>query len=152
MKKYIGTSNNGKNIFVDLSAQHMLAHAQITEELLHEAVVKAEYQPPFQMMTINMDRIIGGCHCVSTSPEDTIVWENRPGRTIPSRMVLNRTPEPTNFLTMGICRDRIDGLDTIFTAWIGTLSPKEIYDPRLEDNEREAAVAFWATHALIAEA
>lgn len=73
MKKYIGTSNNGKNIFVDLNCQHMLTHAQITEELLHEAVVKAEYQPPFQMMTVDMGRIIGGCHCVTTTPEDTIV-------------------------------------------------------------------------------
>lgn len=150
MKKMINVTKNGKEVYVIVDDAHMQAHPQITESLLAEAIGKVDYKPPFQMVTVNMDRTIGTDMCVSTGPDDKIVWQSRKGRTTPSRMVLGREPEPTSLVTVGICTDD-DGLETVFTAFPGQLAPKELHDPRLREDERPEAEAFWAVHALVAE-
>lgn len=150
MKKKINVTKNGKEVYVIVDDAHMQAHPQITEALLAEAIGKVDYKPPFQMVTVDMGRTIGTDPCVSTGPDDKIVWQARKGRTTPSRMVLGREPEATNLVTVGICTDD-DGLETVFTAFPGQLAPKELHDPRLREDERPEAEAFWAVHALVAE-
>lgn len=150
MKKKINETRNGKEVYIIVDDTHMQAHPQITESLLAEAIGKVDYKPPFQMVTVDMGRTIGTDMCVSTGPDDKIVWQARKGRTTPSRMVLGREPEPTSLVTVGICTDD-DGLETVFTAFPGQLAPKELHDPRLKEEERAEAETFWATHALVAE-
>ncbi len=71
--------------------------------------------------------------------------EDRP----PSRMV--KLPKrPTRLITLiGI---QADGEVTIFTAYGGPAAEREPGDPTLRtDEEKAAAVAYWATHALASE-
>ena len=51
------------------------------------------------------------------------------GRKNKSRIVCYREPEPTSLFTVGVCTDD-DKLVTVFTAFPGPLTPKELTDPR----------------------
>lgn len=145
MKKLISES---KKIYKIINDSHMQAHSDITDELIAEAIEKIDYVPPFTMVTVDLGRIIGFDHCVKTTDSDSIIMKARTGRNTESRIVLNRSAEPTSLMTIGICRDD-DGLDTIFTAFAGQKAPKELSDPRLSESERPEAEQFWACHALV---
>ena len=148
-KKMINVTTNGFEVFGIIDDQHMITHS-ISEEHLAEAIERVELAPPFGFYTIDLGRVVGTSDLVKTTPEDDIRMECRPGRDLPSRMVYGRDPEPTSLVTVGICTDD-DGLETMFTAFYGELSPKELSDPRLSDAERPEAEAFWSTHALVAK-
>ena len=147
MKKLIGKTKNNLNVYVILDNKHMLAHASVTEKLLIEALAKITYTKPFWMGTVELDHVTGKNACVETTKEDDVRLEARPGRETLSRVVYSRTPEETTLLTVGICTDD-DGLETVFTAFPGPKVPKELSDPRLTEEERPEAEAFWANHAL----
>lgn len=147
-KKLISRSVNAFKIFAIEDDQHMLAHP-VEEEHLVEAISRVELKPPFGFYTVDLGRVVGTTACVKTDDSDDIRMECRPGRDLPSRLVYGREPEETTLLTVGICTDD-DGLETVFTAFYGEQAPKELSDPRLSDEERPEAEAFWATHALIA--
>lgn len=147
MKKEVSKTSNGTKAYVILNNEHMLAHSSVTEELLAEALPKVVYNPPFQIETIDMGHIIGENSCVQVTEKDDVRNECRPGREYPSRIVYGRSPEPTTLMTIGLCTDD-DGLCTVFTAFPGPKAPKELADPNLREEERPAAEAFWATHAL----
>lgn len=147
MKKMVGTTANGYMVYIEVKNEHMLAHDDVSYELIAEAVSKVEYEPTFWLNTINMGRVIGKDACVETTDRDEICMRCRPGRSIESRMVLNREPEDTTLLTLGMCTDD-DGLVTVFTSFPGLKAPKELNDPRLSDSERKEAETFWSNHAL----
>ena len=150
-KKLIGKSANGFEVYVIVDDEHMLAHKNVTESLISEAVSMVDYNPTYWIGEVEMGRVIGLDGCVETHPGDDVRMETRPGRKLPSRVVYNRLPVPTTILTVGICTDPDDGIVTVFTAFPGKLSPKEPSDPRLKDEERPEAEAFWASHALVAD-
>ena len=149
MKKNIGTAN-GKEIFVIIDNDHMKAHPDVTEEMIAEAIQMVAYTAPFWMGTVDLGRVIGKDACVETTDSDDVRMECRPGRETKSRLVYGREPEDTSLLTIGICTDD-DGKETVFTAFPGQKAPKELSDPRLREDERAEAEAFWATHALCAQ-
>jgi hypothetical protein len=68
---------------------------------------------------------------------------DRPG---PSRMVY-RDPRPTRKLTVIMGPDK-EGRTVLYTAFGGPATPREPFDPGLDDAGREESRAFWATHAL----
>lgn len=147
MKRFIGKTKNNIEVYEIVNNKHMEAHASISKEVIAEAIIKVEYTSTFWMDSIQMDKIIGKDSCVITTEEDEIVYVCREGRERPSKMVLNRVPENTTYLTIGMCTDE-DGLVTIFTAFAGIKAPKELNDPRMTEEERPEAEAFWANHAL----
>ena len=149
MKKILSVTKNNINIYVITENDHMLAHKDVNEREIAEAISLINYNEPFQMETVDLGHIIGRDACVTTRENDDIRYECRPGRKTKSRVVYGREPEPTSLLTVGICKDD-DGLNTVFTAFYGAKAPKELEDPRLKPEEREEAEAFWATHALVA--
>ena len=150
MKKLIGKTKNGLDVYVILADEHMLAHKDATEELIAEAVSKVTYEPTFWMGSVEMGRIVGKDACVVTTDADDIRMMCRPGREIESRMVFNREPEDTTLFTVGMCTDD-DGLVTVFTSFPGLKAPKELNDPRLREEERAEAEEFWSKHALCAQ-
>lgn len=151
-KLLIGKTADGVDVYVKVDNPHMLAHSDVKNELIAEAIQKITYgNTTFIMKTVDMGRIVGYNACVKTTPQDRVVEVLRPGREIKSRIVCNREPEPTSLFTIGMCTDN-DQLVTVFTAFPGPLAPKEITDPRLTDAEREEAKAFWLTHALCSTA
>lgn len=147
MKKKIGKTKNGFDVFVEIQNEHMIAHKDATYDLIAEVIKKVDYIPTFYMNSIEMGRIVGKDACVETTEKDDICMRCRPGRKIESRMVLNREPEDTTLLTVGLCTDD-DGLVTVFTSFPGLKAPKELNDPSLSDKERPEAEAFWSNHAL----
>lgn len=149
MKKLIAKTATGEEVFVIENNKHMIAHSDVSEQDIAEAVSKIEYTPTFWMGTVELDHIVGKDACVEVTPDDEICLIARPGRDIKSRMVLNRKPVDTNKLTIGICIDD-DGKVTVFTAFPGMKAPKELTDPSLKPEEREESERFWATHALCA--
>ena len=147
MKKIMATSQNGYEVYVVVDNAHMMAH-DVEEDHLAEAIKQVTVKPPFGFYTVDFGKVVGKTACVKTTEQDDIRMECRPGRELPSRVVYNREAEDTSLLTVGICTDD-DGLETVFTSFYGELAPKELNDPRLNDEERPEAEAFWATHALI---
>ena len=148
MKELIATTVSNHNVYFIQNDQHMLAHSDVKIEHIREAVSQCSWQPPFGFVTIDLGRPVGLTHLITTGPDDDIRFEARPGRETLSRMVYGRRPESTSLITIGICVDD-DGLNTVFTAFYGELSPKEPSDPSLKEEEREESETFWATHALI---
>ena len=147
MKKFVGKTASGYEVYVLVEDEHMQAHKDASHELIAEAVSKIEYVPTFWMNSIEMGRIVGKDACVVTNEKDDVRMICRPGRSIESRMVFNREPEDTTLFTIGMCTDD-DGLVTVFTAFPGLKAPKELNDPRLSEEERPEAEAFWSNHAL----
>jgi len=149
-KNFLAKTKNGFNVYVIVESEHMLAHKNVKETEIAEAISLITYSEPFQMEMVDLGRIIGRDNCITITEQDDIRFECRPGRTTLSKLVYGREPEPTSLLTVGICKDD-DGLNTVFTAFYGAKAPKELDDPRLKPEEREEAEKFWATHALVTE-
>lgn len=147
MKKVVGMTANGFEVYVIVNDKHMEAHADATNELIAEAIQKVEYTPTFWMNSIDMGRIVGKDGCVEVTENDDVRWICRTGRTIKSPVVFNKTPVDTNYFTVGMCTD-VDGLVTVFTAFPGLKAPKEPNDPNLREDEREESEKFWSTHAI----
>ena len=79
-------------------------------------------------------------------PEDEVVYVIREGRDWPSRMVL-RPPVFTAVLTVVMGPYGGDPL-VLYTCYPGPAAPKEPGDPGLLLEEKDAAIKFWAEHAL----
>lgn len=148
MKRFLGKSKDGQDVFVLAENEHMAAHAAVSEAILGEGVGKIEVNGrPFLMDTVDLGRIVGVDDCVAVTDADDVRLLQRKSRRGLSRIVFGREAEPTRLLTIGICLDD-DGLLTVFTGFFGAKAPKEPWDCK-NDNERSESEAFWATHALV---
>lgn len=132
-----------------LSNKHMQVHKDVYP-FLHEAF--AMFTPTketIQKTVIKFDRIIGATICVKTTPEDEIVYARRKGRKWDSRMVKNRTPTPTQELTIVVKRCK-NNIYRLLTAYVGGQSEREPEDINIRSNEEyDRCVEFWSSHALL---
>jgi hypothetical protein len=80
--------------------------------------------------------------------EDEVEWRARPGRAYPSRLT-NRPSRPTRTVTV-IAGPHQGQPCVLYTVFGGPVSPREIDDPTLRQEERDASIAFWRGHALAA--
>lgn len=147
-KRLIGKTKNGKDVFAINADSHMAAHAAVTDEMMAEAIKLIDYQAPFQMVTVDLGRIIGTDNCVETTDSDDVKMMYRKGRDGKTPIVFGREAEETTSLTVGICTDE-DSLETIFTAFTGKIAPKEPWDPRINPEEKAESENFWKHHALV---
>ncbi len=105
---------------------------------------------PFVVETITLNRIIGVDHLVETSADDIIIRYKRGNRSNYSRMVLNRTAEPTNKVTIILCKcgaedGELDGKYALVTLYEGQAGNPEPYGRNDTPENRE----FWTNHALV---
>lgn len=154
MKKPFAKMKNGVIVYLNKDNPHLEAHKEDFSRLpfldaLKLAIRELSIEGDFYIGETNCGIRTGLTHCVEITEADEIVWLERAGRENKSKIVLNRKPEPTTYVTIGICRDRTDGKMTIFTAWAGPKAEKELTDPRLTEAERPVAEKFWANHALV---
>ena len=152
-KKFIGRTADNIHVYIIENNQHMLAHTDVSEELLTEAIQKVTFglENNERIITVDMGRIIGKQACVETTADDKVVEAKRPGRKNASRIVCNRDPVPTSKLTLGFSIKREDGLLTVYTAYPGERAPMELTDykyKRLSPEEQAKIRMFWDTHAL----
>ncbi len=92
--------------------------------------------------------------CVETSELDDIVFAYRLGRSGQSRIVLDRQPERTNYISMTLSRSKQSASRMILIAATPGIAEPEPWDRHLTNRSRLAArrVAserFWLRHALI---
>lgn len=108
----------------------------------------------FMIATVELPRELGVVTCklhgpaVGEPPVDDgeAFWQPRPGRQYPSRMC-RRDDALTRRVT--VIAGPHDGQPcVVYTIFGGPCSPKELGDPELKPEEREAAQKFWAEHAL----
>lgn len=127
----------------------MLAHSDIAPDLIKEAIKMAVYEGPFQMVQVEFDHIIGKINVVEVQPGQEVKMMKRRGRNTLSPVV--KSPKvATSKMVIGICDDPDDGgKPTMFTAFLGELAPKKLSDPRLREDERAEAEAYWTTHAFV---
>lgn len=142
------TKNNVKIYIGSETLSHMEAHKNVEMAHVKKAIKKMEYNAPFSINPIDLGEVIGTDSCVTVGGCEEIKMMVRKNRDGATPIVFGRKAEPTSQIVIGICRDD-DGLDTLFTAFYGQLAPKEPWDPRLKDEEREESKKFWSTHALV---
>lgn len=92
---------------------------------------------------IDFGRPIGTTQLVALGSEDRVWYAIRDGRAFPSRVV-RKSPSPTTFLSLLLQRHRRGPGAYIKTACFGNgLDHKELVDPYMKPEEREAAERFW---------
>jgi len=141
------------NIIITAAGRrHLLAHPEVTDDLLQEAWAKVETEGlRFVRVQVNLNRVIGRSGCMETDNNSDTFWAYRPGRAIPSRFVVGQGREVTTLVVIA-CRP--DGEDwQLVTAYIGEFAPMELHDPYWGGSwatvkERIEAKEFWGSHAL----
>lgn len=94
---------------------------------------------------IDLRRFVGGCICVDTTPEDIIVFAQRPNRRGLTRFVMDREPVPTNKMMVILKKSDKPREYILITAFAGGKSELEPWDSRAT----EASRVFWKSKALI---
>lgn len=105
---------------------------------------------PFVVETVTLDRVIGVDHLVETTSDDIIIRYKRGNRSNYSRMVLNRIPDPTNKVTVILCKcgqedGELEGKYAIVTLYEGQAGNPEPYGKNDTIENRR----FWRAHALV---
>ncbi len=150
-KKYIGNTADRINTYIIIGNEDT---SNIPQALLAEAIQKIKFglDNTSGIITVDLERLIGYEACIPTTPEDKIVLARRPGQPHPSRIVCYKNPIPTTKLTLDLSisttGEDMDGLLTVNTAYYGDKIPKELNDPKLSDQEKTEAEAYWKNHAL----
>lgn len=141
---------NGIDVFerTDIPDNHIHCDMEVLREGLELAGIQ---DVPFARYPVVFDRPIATDRCIEVTAADHIVMWQRPTRAGATPMVLGREADTTNEMLIVICQDTDNNNRlTIVTAYTGKPGTKEPWDPNFRnEEEREAAIAFWANHALI---
>lgn len=98
---------------------------------------------------LRVEKTVGRSRCVTVNASSGAFWGLRKSRTYPSHLVHGK-PEPTSSLCVwGEWTDA--STFRLYTTYAGGTAPREIHDPKIPLSEMDAAIAFWTTHALIAD-
>ena len=145
----IGKTGNGKNVYITFRGhKHMVAHSDVSVDLIKEAIGKIDFEEGFKVAEIEFDHIIGNTSCVEVDANDVVEYHQRIGR-LGETPFVKKAPQPTNKMVVIIKEDYFNlGLPTMITAFIGSKATKEPWDPSCTEEELEEAKAFWSTHAL----
>lgn len=141
MKK-IGRTADG-TIVVDRHNSHL--HECIDAVLVEALKLVTTKGRQFIEEEVNLGRVIGWSTCVSTNPEDIIVYAQRPNRKGLTRFVMSRAPEPTSKAMVVLKKSDKPSEYILITAFAGSKAEVEPWDPRATD----ASVQFWKDKALI---
>jgi len=136
-------------MFVNVSLSHLEAHKEVLP-FLEEALQKITTYKKSKIIKreVEFKNIIGVSTCVSINENDDIIFARRIGRKYETKFVKNKKPIPCNKLTIVLKRLSEYSL-ILLTAYIGSIAEKEVLDPKLLPHEKEKAINFWDSHALI---
>jgi len=142
----VGTTKDGKSVYVDTVRSHAATHLADTPGLL-ELVKELIPQVTADRSNIYLDhdfgREVGVSDLVTTSEQDKILYAKRPNRNNYTRFALHRKPEPTSFVSIVLHKDPAGGYE-LWSAWVGRAVPPFPGDKY----ETADSVLFWRTHAL----
>lgn len=142
LTKLLGVSSNGKSVF---DRHHSHVH-EVPPELIEEAVSKiAISTQSMQKFEIEMGRVIGKSSCVTTTPQDQIVFAQRKGRYGRTRFAKNRQPWDCSKMFLIVKATEVPDRFVLITCFVGETPEPEPWDRNATPN----SAAFWATHALV---
>ncbi len=144
---------DGRSVSILVDDVHLLAHLDdffVPFEEVISLVARTIAGTHGHVHTaLHVEKPVGRSRCVAVSASSDAFWGLRKGRTYPSHLV-HGEPEPTS--------DRCvwgdwTGPSTfrLYTTYAGKPAPSEIHDPQMSLSKMDAAIAFWTTHALIAD-
>lgn len=145
MKNYYETLD-GVKVYVWEGNSHS-HRPDLNEEVIGKVAINDR---PVIGEVVDMGRVIGLDHLVESHPDDDLFLFDR-GRGYESPMVLNRPPEPTQKVTVVICKGseedgEYNGKYILITLFEGEPGMPEPFGEYLGD---EACEAFWETHVLV---
>jgi hypothetical protein len=148
--EYLATTKNGVDVYADsYTLEHMGAHTGVNMEHVKESIRAVSMEGTFLRQSVDLGRPVGYDSCVEVTNKDLVGHFFRNGRDGKTPIVFGRQPEPTTEGILGLCIDRPDGKATAWGYFYGKDAPKEPWDPRMRDEERQDAEQFWSTHALV---
>jgi hypothetical protein len=102
---FLGRLASGQKV-VDRKTSHLHESPQM-RDLLREAFQHMQLtDEKFVRAIIDFNRPIGESMCVSTGPEDTIIYAQREKRAGLTRFAMNRSPEPTQLLNIILMKNK----------------------------------------------
>lgn len=124
-------NNTHTHINLDAFLPHIIANIKDTSKCF------AEIQHDFGYC-------VGEAECVMTEEGDDIIYAIRKGRKGYSRLVKNKHPEKTSYVTL-VIKKSDEKTYVIITAFYGKKTALELFDTRASDYDKR----YWQTHALI---
>lgn len=138
----LGTSKDG--IWVYYHPEGHSHRADLNKEAISKITIADR---PFVRETVSIGRVIGVDHLVTINEDDKVVLWTRPGRKSPSKMVLNRTAEDTDRVTVIIAKCGEEDGDLAGKYALVTLFEGAPGMPERDDDQE--CQKFWANHALV---
>ncbi len=140
----LGQLASGEYVF-DRPRSHM--HSGVAP-LLPEALAWIESRDRNVIIEeIDLGRIVGKKHCIETTENDRIIFDQRPGRKGLTRFVLDREPEDCSSVSVILKLDDHADIYICLSAYIGTRSEPEPWDAYATPESE----SFWTNHALVWE-
>ena len=143
----LGKTKNGHEVFVDMEHSHAATHLKkypILLEYAKDIIAEVTIDSDYERFDRDMGKIVGESDLVSTTDGDDIVYAKRPNRSLYTRFVKDRIPEPTTWVTLSLKKAEEDAYE-LSTIYIGRAVPP------FPDPQRGSAASkkFWAAHALV---
>jgi len=140
--KVIGKTADGA-IVIDRKESHL--HKEITP-IISEVLSRVHTNGrQFIEAEVDFGRVIGRTCCVSTGPDDQIIFAQRPNRKGLTRFVQNRESEPSTRAMVVIKNVGRPREYVLITAFIGSKAEVEPWDQRATP----ASLHFWNAKALL---
>lgn len=140
----LGKLKSGESVFDrdDYSHLHTGVH-ELLPEVFEQITAGGK---KFIVTTVDLGRVVGQSTRVLTDENDEIVFVQRVGRKGLTRFVKNRVAENSSQVTIVLKRDLSLPKYTLLTAWIGSQSELEPWDPKADYDK---SAEFWSRNALI---
>lgn len=153
----LATTQNGVDIAIDPETmEHLKAHSNLDLDNIKEAIGKTTLEIPDvdsfckNAVTVDLQRYVGrsGIKTIEAGDNDQWLYRlNREGRSHVIIMDRKRGDKTSKvFLVLGHIPDKGNYL---FTASYGEAAPMEPWDEHLPEEDKEASIEFWNTHAIV---
>ncbi|HNY42105.1 MAG TPA: hypothetical protein PKJ41_17000 [Bryobacteraceae bacterium] len=140
--QFLGFTQDGKRVFDRFQSHHSLSKDLIRESL-GRVTLRARH---FLEVLVRFDRVVGLTRCVTTGPDDRVIYARRKKRNGMSRIVLGRNPEPCSTVFIVLKQNGDDpAAYTMITGFVGDRPAPEPWDR----NATSASLPFWQRHGLI---
>ena len=151
-RHFVGTSRNGKRVYLDAEGSHAATHLQDTPglmELVQEALPKLVIprEQPQVRLEVDMGRPLGKLELVEIRPGEEVIYAKRPNRDKYAPFVSRKPEELETTSSLVLRLDKVNENEyDLYTAFIGRLTPSL---PHGDGKDRPEIIEFWNTHALV---
>lgn len=149
-----------KNVFMSKNGIEVRLHPEShphRTDLLEEAIAKITLPSgqTFYRTTVDLGRVVGVDHLVSTDENSKVIYITRGNRNGQTPMVINQDAKETSKVTIVLCvatdPEEFAGKWVVVTLFEGDPGMPEPWDRKCEGNPelKAACQKFWNEHALV---